>query len=239
MKLREFLQTLAQKNFTCDICGREVFGNERICKRCLDDLPWVEEPYCPVCGRAQKSEGVCLECKRERPPFAYARSVFRHEDAAKGLVVRFKRGDKYLADTIAPLLAEKMKDFQEADMISYVPMTKRAERARGYNQSYLLAKALSKACGLPLFTDVQKVKESEAQKTLTKIERQKNLKGCFKIADKKQVSGKAVLLIDDTLTTGATLSELSKVFFGAHAKKVYALTVTSVNETHRNEHQSR
>ncbi len=230
MNLRELLQKLTPKNYTCDVCGREVFGGERICERCYEALPWVKAPYCPICGRAQKGEGICLECKQALPPFALARSVFRHEGEAAALVVRFKRGDKFLFRTLAPLLLQKTDEFQDADMVSFVPMTKRAQRSRGYNQAFLLADAIAKARELPLFSSIEKVKESEAQKTLGKRERQNNLKGCFRVTDKKQVAGKTVLLVDDTLTTGATAGEVTGVLLRAHAKKVYLLTVTSVGE---------
>lgn len=230
MKASEFLEKFRRPNFTCDICGREVFGGERICRRCDEALPRIGEKRCPICGRAQQVEGICLECKQTRPLFETARSLFRHEGEASRLVLRYKNGEKYLSRTILELLLPRLEEFPEANAIAFVPMTARAERARGYNQSRLLAEGLAQKSGLPLLSAAEKVRETDEQKSLGRRGRQKNLEGCFKITEKKAVEGKTILLIDDTLTTGATANELTKQFLAAKAKKVFVLTVTSVGD---------
>lgn len=236
MGLLELLQRSARylgrerQNLTCDICGREVFGGERFCGQCRDALPWIGRDRCPVCGRAQKEAGLCLECKQIRPQYSAARSLFRHEGEAARLVLRLKNGERYLAQTLCEFLTPLLAEFPDADAVTFVPMTEKAERARGYNQSYLLAGAISKQSGLELLDVVKKVRETDAQKSLGRRERQKNLKGCFKVEEKKCVAGKTIVLIDDTLTTGATAGEVSERLNAAHAKKVYLVTVTSVGE---------
>lgn len=154
-------------NFTCDICGREVFGNERICSRCAPLLPWNNGTVCPLCGRKIKEEGVCLECKQKPLGAEKARSVFTYEGEAARLVIRFKRGAKYLYRTLCeqalPLLE---REFSEAEAITFVPMTKKAQRKRGYNQSELLAKELARRSGKPFLECAVKKAETQSQKQI-------------------------------------------------------------------------
>lgn len=216
-------------NFTCDICGREVFAGERVCVSCKKTLPWNDGKVCPLCGRRVKEEGICLECKYKRLPAERVRAPFRHEGEAARLVVRFKRGRKYLYRACAELMFPLMqKEFPDAEGIVFVPMTKKAEKVRGYNQARLLAMRLGELSGLPVLDAVVKQRETDNQKALTRAEREKNLERCFHVTMRKEVKGKILVIVDDTLTTGATIGELASTLLRAGAKKVYALTVTNV-----------
>ncbi len=216
-------------NFTCDVCGCEVFANERVCDDCRRHLPWNVAPVCPLCGRKVGEEGICLDCKQKRLAVGKARSPFLHEGEAARLVVRFKRGQKYLYRTLCDFLQPVFeKEFSDADAITFVPMTEKAEKARGYNQSRLLAEELAKRCGRELIAPAVKQHETKAQKTLGRKEREENLKGCFHVRERKLVRGRRILLVDDTMTTGATASELAETLLRAGAANVDLLTVTSV-----------
>lgn len=218
-----------EHNFTCDVCGREVFENERVCAQCKKELPWNNGHVCPICGRKVLEEGVCLECKQKPVGVDMARSAFTHEGEAARLVVRFKRGQRYLYRTLAELLLPLLKkEFSGADALVFVPMTARAEKKRGYNQARLLAEELAARCGKPVLDCVIKQKESKPQKSLGRMEREKNLEGCFHVTDRKVVKGKNLLIIDDTFTTGSTVTVLSDCLKRAGAAGVCALTVTSV-----------
>lgn len=216
-------------NFTCDICGREVFANERICSRCAPLLPWNNGTVCPLCGRKIKEEGVCLECKQKPLGAEKARSVFTYEGEAARLVIRFKRGAKYLYRTLCeqalPLLE---REFSEAEAITFVPMTKKAQRKRGYNQSELLAKELARRSGKPFLECAVKKAETQSQKLLGRRERAHNLEGCFRAENRKAWEGKKLLIVDDTMTTGATVGELASVLKRAGAHSVFVLTIASV-----------
>ena len=233
----DFLRRLREKikkyddghNFTCDICGREVFENERVCAQCKRELPWNNGYVCPICGRKVGEEGVCLECKQKPVGVDMARSAFTHEGEAARLVIRFKKGKKYLYRALAELMLPLLqKEFSSVDALTFVPMTARAEKKRGYNQSRLLAEELAARCGKPVLYSVGKRRESKPQKTLGRTEREKNLEGCFHITDRQTVKGKSILIIDDTFTTGSTVSVLSDALKRAGATGVYALTATSV-----------
>lgn len=215
-------------NYTCDVCGGEVFGGERVCKRCLDALPWNNKLICPYCGRKVLEAGACIECKAKPLSVSAARSVFTYEGEAARLVLRMKRGERYLCATLVDFLLPFAELFVDVDAITYVPMTPRSERKRGYNQSFLLAQGLSDKTGLPLLACAEKVRETKAQKTLSRRAREENLKGCFKITDRSAVKDKSVLIVDDTMTTGSTASELAERLKSAGAQYVYLLTVTSV-----------
>lgn len=220
----------ASHNFTCDLCGREVFENERLCNACRAALPKIDL-CCPFCGRRVREAGVCLECKKQPLGVAKARSVYCHEGGAAALVLRFKRGEKYLvytlADELTPLLE---REFADCDALTFIPMTKRAERARGYNQSRLLAEELSRRTGKAVLDVAEKRKETKAQKTLGRAAREENLKGAFHLVHRKEVRGRRILIVDDTMTTGATAGELATLFYRAGADRVGLLTFTSVED---------
>lgn len=218
-------------NFTCDVCGREVFADERVCKGCRDALAWNRGPFCPLCGRRQKEEGVCLSCKQKPLSVEKARSVFVHEGEAARLVVRFKRGEKYLYRTLAALSLPLLeREFSDAEALVGIPMSEKALKKRGYNQSELFAARLAESAGKAYLSPAVKRRDTDAQKFLGRRAREENLAGCFHVSDRKAVKGKKLLLIDDTMTTGATISELAVALKRAGAKQVCALTFTSVEE---------
>ena len=218
-------------NFTCDVCGREVFGGERVCETCYKELPWNNAEICPFCGRKVKEAGTCLECKEKPLATSKARSAFTHEGEAMRLVIRFKNGNKYLFRTIAELLLPLLNsEFADADAITFVPMTEKDEKKRGYNQSRLLAERLALLSEKEFLNAAIKQRQTDSQKTLGRKEREKNLERCFHVTDRAAVKDKIILIIDDTLTTGATSSELADTFKRAGAKTVYLLTVTSVEK---------
>ena len=235
--MKKFFSKIAQwmrrydesHNFTCDICGREVFGGERVCAACRAQLPFNGGHACPLCGRKVLEAGVCIECKDSRPVVEKARSCFVHEGSAAALVLQFKKGKRYLVRALSGFLLPVLEaQFPDADALVFVPMTKRARRRRGYNQARLLAGELSRSSGVPLLDAAEKRRETAAQKALGRREREKNLEGCFRVTDRSAVRGKRIVIVDDTFTTGATVNELARVFYRAGARSVCALTVTSV-----------
>lgn len=215
-------------NFTCDICGREVFENERVCAPCARTLPRVGEIYCPFCGRKTLEAGACLDCKNRPLTVEKARSVCTHEGEAARLVVRFKRGKRYLSRTIAQLMLPLLEEFPNTELLIPVPMTETSEKKRGYNQSRLLGQELSRLSGIPYLEPVQKTRETASQKFLTRQEREENLLGCYRVRERKAVRDKNILIIDDTMTTGTTASEIARVLKNAGADEVNLLTFTSV-----------
>ena len=143
--------------------------------------------------------------------------------------MRYKDGSRYLSTAIADLMLPVLKrEFPDVQALVPVPATEAAKKRRGFDHVRLLAEALSSRCGVPVLDAVIKQKETAQQKTLSRREREKNLEGCFHVRDRAAVKDKILLIIDDTLTTGATVHELSGVLLRARAKRVDALTLTSV-----------
>lgn len=216
-------------NFTCDVCGREVFAGERVCAPCMKVLPLNNGAICPFCGRKVGEAGPCLDCKEKPLGAEKARSVFVHEGKGMEMVLRYKKGAKYFCRTFAFLALPVLeRDFLDAELLTFVPMTQKAIKKRGYNQAQLFCKQLARFSGKPMADVLVKKKDTEQQKSLTRRDREDNLQGCFGVSDKNAVKGKKVLLIDDVLTTGATVSEIASVLKRAGASCVYVLTVTSV-----------
>lgn len=215
------------ENYTCELCGAEIFAG-RLCFSCEKTVEMNDKHTCPVCGRKTAKSEICIECKARLPEFKKAVSAMVYGGGAVGLIAKFKNGGAYLADYFAELLLPKIKTFPHIDGITYVPMTKKAYSARGYNQAYRLAKSLSAFTGIPLLKDaLAKICETRGQKTLGRAERAENLLNCFK-ADAKLVKGKSVLVVDDVLTTGATLDAVVSKLKKAGAAEVFAATAASV-----------
>lgn len=216
-------------NFTCDICGKEIFNGDTLCEKCRDTVTVNNVFTCPVCGRKTRSSWLCLECKAQPPLYDKAVSPFVYSGGTQKLIAKFKNGQGYLKDYFARAMYAKCGNFNDAEAICFVPMTRAAEFARGYNQSQLLAAELSKLINLPLLKDaVKKVKKSSSQKSLTKKERAENLKSCFK-AEREIVKDKTLILVDDVLTTGATADAVAGELKKRGAKKVYLVTAASVD----------
>ena len=214
-------------DLTCDICGRETFGTN-ICEDCAKTLVFNDKQICPVCGRKTVRFELCIECKEKPPLYAMAVSAFVYEGGAAYLIKKFKQDASYLKEYFADEICKRLKGFPEFDCIVCVPLTRRAKSKRGFNQSEILAKAVSGRVGKPYINAVEKRKETSEQKDLSRKERSKNLARCFKVVRREEVKGKRVLVVDDVLTTGATADEMAKVLLKAGAAKVYLATAASV-----------
>lgn len=229
--IRAFLEKYFFKtNLTCSICHKEQFGEECVCPECDKELPYIKT-RCAHCGRKLLlNADFCDECKSRLMSFDKAMSVFEYDGGVKNLIQRFKyKGEIYLKE----YFAEKLYDFYvktglEADIITFVPMSIKEKRKRGYNQSELIAEEFCRLLGRNTEELVVKNVETERQATLDFKERNKNLTGVFKLADGNNIKGKSILVIDDVLTTGATAENISATLKKKGASKVYFLTVASV-----------
>ncbi len=217
-------------NYTCNICGIEVFDDRPFCEDCVTKINFINENYCQKCGRILlSSEEACSSCNHEWA-IDKARSLFEYSGYGKYLIQNLKyNNSRYLAEVFALLLKDLVvKNFFAPDVITFVPMDELSEYKRGYNQSQLIAEALAKTLDNEVIGGLIKKNATENQQTLDFFERQKNLKNSFAVTDKLVFKNKNVLLVDDVLTTGATSNEVAKVLKKAGAKSVYLLTLASV-----------
>jgi ComF family protein len=165
-----------------------------------------------------------MECLREPPVFKRVLFYGLYEGALMEAIRLLKFSSiKRLARPLGELLAGL--ELPEADLIVPVPLEKASLKERGFNQTLLIADALSKRCGVPLGTGVLfKIRKTPPQVGLSREERLKNLRGAFRANDLK---GKKVILIDDVITTGATCTECSRALYRAGAKEVTAVVLAT------------
>jgi len=229
LQIKKFLcENLFPREFTCDICGLETYeGN--LCPDCKKTVKFNDGTTCPVCGRKTVRPEICIECKAKPPEYKKAVSALVYVNGGLRLLSKFKNGFAYLKEYFADLLAVSVKDLPEADCMVYVPMTEKSQKIRGYNQTKLLAHALSKRISVPVIDGaVIKIKKNKAQKGLTRTERAENVKGCFEVKNREAIKDKNVLVLDDILTTGATADEVCRLIKSAGAKTVYFASIASV-----------
>ena len=224
----------------CRACRGRIFGAdaECFCVSCRAHVQMVGHPLCRVCGRPYPDTsgddhtcGVCLE----RPPqFVAARAWAtypREDDHPLRLVVqKFKYSRKVsLGKPLGRLLARGCAEFLasvDADLIVPVPLFPKRLRWRGFNQSLILGREVSRAYGIPMdpFLLLRR-RETAAQTQLAENERRRNVRGAFELNAEGSVKGKSVLLIDDVYTSGATVNECSRALKQGGAKEVFVLTL--------------
>ena len=169
-------------------------------------------------------------CLQERWYFDIHRTSGLYEGVLKEAIHRFKYGGvfplaKAFGDLLQPILKALCQDYP-ADVMIPVPLHIRRLRERGFNQVLILVKELNKRFGIPYGERVlRKVKDTPVQSALKKKERRKNLRGAFEVQDQAAIEGKAVVLVDDVYTTGATVNECSRALLKAGAARVAVLTV--------------
>lgn len=199
-------------------------------------------PRCPYCGAVIKPEELaCTDCLASFPEAPFVRRLFGETCVApfcydglfRKAVIRFKfYGKRQYAGRLArAAFGALKKEYPHAafDVITCVPLSKKRRRERGYNQSELLARELSRLFCVPYLPLLQKDKDNLAQHSLPKGRRCENVRGVYAFCGGKQdVSGKKILLVDDIVTTGNTLHECSRVLKRAGAKNVVCAAVASV-----------
>lgn len=218
------------ERYTCLACGREIFDGGRFCADCEKAAPYIGGDFCARCGRKTVTfTEVCDNCKNTVLNFEFARSVFTYEGIAVKMIGKFKFGGApYMGEEFAELIADKIIGSGIAcDVVTYVPMTRREKRKRGYNQSEKIAAALGKILDVEVKPLAEKVKETPRQVGLSGKARKENLEGAFAVKKRKEVRGKRVILVDDVMTTGATVNNVAARLKGAGAKSVYVFTVAS------------
>ena len=236
MKIAKSLKTWMRKfifneRWRCNVCGKEIFDDSCFCEDCKNNLPYILGNHCDHCGRVLiNAQGYCSTCREVMLDVDKARSVFEYKGEIVGLIHKLKFGNGgYLARVFAnEMYGLYIKNRFDADCLTFVPMTDKAKKIRGYNQSQLLAEELGKLLNLEVKALSVKKEETRKQEGLTKKERLINLENAFKVTDAKWIKDKKIMIIDDVSTTGATAQALSKRFKKVGASAVYLFSVASV-----------
>jgi ComF family protein len=176
-------------------------------------------------------EGLCGSCRRQRPRFAYARAATRYADIAREAVHAFKFGGRRrLAEPLGDLMAGiglAALPGSRPDFLVPVPLHRRRERERGYNQALLLARRLAWAWGVPVAAGVlTRTGATAPQVDLDAPARRRNVRGAFAVTGWAKIAGLHLVLVDDVLTTGATVGECARCLVAAGASLVGVVTLS-------------
>ena len=220
---------------TCEVCRRPVDRPGRhFCSDCLNRLPFTPtDGCCRRCGRAaEKLDGefLCEDCRTYKPSFDRAASALSFEGDARAAMNAFKfenhlwlRDD--LVDWIEGVVRARFK-VEEIDLILPMPSTLWHRLDRGYNQCAYLAKSLAKRLGKPYETSVLRRKGNpKKQGRLTEEERRTNVIGTFAVRKPAVIRDKTVMVVDDIMTTGSTLSECAAELKRSGASRVWCVTL--------------
>jgi ComF family protein len=204
----------------CLLCHAPA-ARSNLCLACRDELPYLPGERCPRCAVPSFGGEVCGACLAHPPRFDRVLAACEYAFPLDRLIQRFKFSGHLAA---APLLAELMRttierEAVEVDVIVAMPLSEQRLRERGFNQSLELARLLSHDFGIPLSTrGCVRVRHSQAQSDLPLSERIRNVRGAFVCV--QDFSGQSVAVVDDVLTTGATLNEIASVLRKAGAVRV-------------------
>lgn len=221
----------------------DVIEEEGIfCPPCWAGLTFITDPVCYACGfpfpyvdeNDQGTQALCGSCVQTLPAYGHLRSVVAYDGGIRELILRFKHGDAvYAAPGLARLMALALQKWpRKIDLIAPVPLHFSRLFKRRYNQAAVLATALSRETGIPVDNQLlERVKATVSQGGLSRKERAENVKHVFRVASGRaeSIRGKTILLIDDVMTTGATVESCACALLGQDSVcDVDVLTVARV-----------
>jgi ComF family protein len=194
-----------------------------LCMDCYGRIQWIKEPICPKCGRVlADKKPLCHVCQIRPLPLKQIRAATLFEDPISQTIHNFKyNGHFALAEPLAKLMGEAWAKWQTpVNLILPIPLHKKRQKDRGYNQSTLLAEHFARQQNLEVRKDIlQRIKNTPPQVNLNAIGRQENMRQAFTVKTHNIVD-QNILLIDDVCTTGATMASAAEVLLSAGAKSV-------------------
>lgn len=225
-----FKKLLFPDDFKCVFCGKDIpdFDKKPFCENCEKNLPWNNKNRCLICDDPINNEAkVCDFCQKNIRFFKEAFCPFLYEGIVRKTILNFKnQNQRYKAKPLAKFLTERiLSENVKIDLVTFVPMTKKKQSERSFNQSELLAQELSKSLKAEFVDLFIKTKETKSQKELSYKERQENVSKAFAFKKNSTLSkNETVLIVDDCLTTCATLNSCAKLIY----KKVNCVYVCAL-----------
>ncbi|RMF09884.1 MAG: ComF family protein [Alphaproteobacteria bacterium] len=221
----------------CVGCGVDVDAQGRLCARCWRDVNFIDGPSCACCGYPfDVNLGVdvlCARCLASPPAFATARAAFRYDDGSRRLVLSYKHGDRLEATAALAswLMRAARPVLGEVDLVAPVPLHRWRLLKRRFNQAAELARALARQADLAYAGDLLvRIRATRTQGGLSRTGRQRNVQGAFQVSGcwSVGVRGRSVLLVDDVMTTGATVDSCARALLRAGAGAVHVVTLARV-----------
>jgi len=230
------LQAINQKN--CVLC--DITCKQDLCISCRDNLPQIPTNHCPTCLLPVTTSLTCGSCLKNPPAFTRTIAALRYTFPVDALIHALKyQSNLAIAPVLANLLLEKTSAAKKPDFIVPMPLHPKRLKERGFNQALEIARYISSHNKITLLPDTcMRVRDTAAQTKLPWKDRQKNIRDAFSC--KMDFSSKHVAVVDDVMTTGATLNEISKVLRQCGAEEVsgwmVARALPELNKTTINTH---
>jgi len=226
----------------CLTCDAPVGAPGQFCTACFRRTAFVTDPCCACCGRPFGSvlqggtSGRCADCRAHPPAWTAARAALRYDDQARRILLPFKHGDRIeTARALAPHMARAGAALlPAADWLVPVPLHRGRLLSRRYNQSALLAQALSRLSGRPAVLDgLRRTRATASLGQKSGLQRRTEVAGAFAVRPSRQaqLADARVLLIDDVLTSGATADACARALLAAGVARVDVLVAARVADT--------
>lgn len=216
----------------CPICDEIVtpYG-EKICLECIKKVKLITQPWCMQCGKKlNNNTNYCEDCRRTQHKYIRGRALYEYRSVSLSLY-RYKYGGRReYADFYGEEICRYLGDFIQKvkpDGLVPIPLHPKRQKKRGYNQAELLARAVGKYSGVPVYSKlVKRTKNTTPLKLLNPTERQNNLKKAFNISQ-NDVKLNTVIIIDDIYTTGSTIDEVADVLKKSGTDNIYFITLAA------------
>ena len=224
------LNLLYPQNMKCMFCGKDIpdFEKQPFCDDCKKQEIFNNGHRCKFCENPLHDESdVCENCKNNHNLFQKAFCPFLYNNLTRSPILKFKNDyGKYLTPTFAKYIVDDIKKANiTIDLIIPVPLHKKKRKARGYNQAEVLANQLGKELNVPVdTTSILKIKQTKQQKKLDYKQRQSNLFSTFLLTTKTNIKDKNILIVDDIMTTCATVNAISALI-KKYVNNIYVATI--------------
>lgn len=222
----KIVQRISREKFSCLLC--QVTCSERLCSDCHKDLPWLGESCCENCSEPLVSGKICGSCIKSKPAFDHCLSLFHYSGTVEWMIkhLKFHHGlihGAVLGKLMADFLPHR-EQFCRPDVILPVPLHLSRLKSRGYNQAYELARPIGRKLGVDIsISAVERVLATSEQSGLPSRLRRKNVANAFKV--KEDFSDMCVAIVDDVMTTGATVNAIAYELKKAKAQRVVVWSV--------------
>jgi ComF family protein len=205
----------------CVLCQCPVKNSQlSICTACTHDLPWQHAAVCPQCGLTAANNSLCGHCLKSPPAFDATHALFRYHRPIDAVLQKYKYGNALtIADLFGKLLSDNRQSGELPDLLVPMPLHPQRLQERGFNQALEIARIVARELSIPLdFDSCKRVKLSAPQATLPLKQRVRNMRNAF--VCNRRLEGMKVALVDDVMTTGASLHALAAAVRKAGAASV-------------------